>query len=75
VAVAGAVHEESVQVKRPGALMVIVQTMEILLNEVSPQLTPFPLDQIRTLRFDFTVPVQQRDGRSLQSRNGACGGR
>ena len=53
-----------------GARMVIVY-LENLLDEVSPQVTPLSLDQVRPLRLDFIVPVQQSDGRSLQSRNGA----
>jgi hypothetical protein len=51
--------------------MVIVQPLENLLNEVSPQAIPFSLDQICTRSFDFAFPVQQRDRRSIQSRYGA----
>ena len=46
-------------------------TLEILLNEVSPQVTPFSLVQVCTLRTDFAFSVQQPDWHSFQSRAGA----
>jgi hypothetical protein len=52
------------------AFMIAVQNMENLLNEVSPQVTPFSLAQVRPGRFDFTFPFQQRDWNPVQSR--AC---
>src|SRR5689334_121593 len=41
----------------PGGVMVIVN-LENLLNEVSPQVTPFSLAQVCALRTPFTIPVQ-----------------
>jgi len=54
----------------PGGVMVIVN-LENLLNEVSPQVTPFSLAQVCTLRTHFAVPVQQPDWSIVQSRDGA----
>jgi hypothetical protein len=50
--------------------MVIVNT-ENLLNEVSPQVTPFSLVEVCTLRPYLAVPVQQPDWSIVQSRDGA----
>jgi hypothetical protein len=43
----------SAQNRIAGAFMVIV-ALENLLNEVSPEVTPFSLDQVCTLCTDFT---------------------
>ena len=53
-----------------GARMVIVN-LENLLNEVSPKVTPFSLDQVRTLCTDFTFLIQQSYRPSIQPRDGA----
>jgi hypothetical protein len=52
--------------------MVIVNYMENLLDEVSPQVTPLSLDQVCAIRFGFPFPFQQRDWNALQSRARAC---
>jgi hypothetical protein len=54
----------------PGGVMVIVN-LENLLNEVSPQVTPFSLAEICTIRTHFVVPVQQPDWSIVQSRDGS----
>ena len=54
--VIGAVALKSAQVERPGALMVIAEPMEILLNEVSPQVTPLSLAEVCAVRDYFRFP-------------------
>ena len=53
-----------------GARMVIVN-LENLLNEVSPEVTPFSLDQVRAVCTYLTLLIQQPDRHTLQPRIGA----
>ena len=54
----------------PGGVMVIVN-LEKLVDEVSPQVTPFSFVEVRTLCLDLALRVQQPDRVPVQSRHGA----
>jgi hypothetical protein len=54
-----------------GAFMVIVLNLEILPNEVSPQVAPLSLAQVRPIRTAFAFRFQQRYRVSVQPRAGA----
>jgi hypothetical protein len=52
----------------------VITNLEILVDEVSPQVTPFSFVEVRTLCTYFTFRIQQPDRVLVQSRDGAgCG--
>jgi hypothetical protein len=61
VTVVGAVPLCVCAFRRPDALMVITVPMEILLNEVSPKVTPLPFLEVCAIRNFFSFPVHEPD--------------